>query len=47
MDKLPQPNSPIEEDPRKLVDPTSRRYKIYLARKRRLARKEPEPEPEE
>lgn len=46
MDKWPPPNSPAEDDPRRYVDPTSRRYKIYLARKRRLARKEPEPDPE-
>ena len=43
MDKLPPKKSPDEDGPRKLVDPTSRRYKIYLARKRRLARKELEP----
>ena len=49
MQNDPSPNnlppSRSDEDERKrLVDPTSRRYKIYLAHKRRKRRKD---EPEE
>lgn len=39
MDPLPKQN-PSDEDPKKLVDPRSDRYKIYLARKRRVKRKQ-------